>query len=486
MPLTSYRVLGTRYIAPPSFASVTPKKIAPEDIKSGPGNPPTTGSYGHADQTFIFKNGWFKTVTSNNRYLSNDGPVFQQDDYEARGMKLAGEDVRPNMFDIIPKMPDFALIQSSPHGLFLPSPRDTGQPNLQVSHDIVNAVDPNRLGYFHSKLANFNSDLRNLMFDKANRLNYEAVEWINFLEKKGFSIDTTKNPGITGLGIEKGDFIAAYYLTKGYLISEDKFYNKAKHLVSHYGLNEPEAVAAMQRSVLLHEISHVLGVKGDYKGERLQGLLQREFYTMMAERFKGTGMEKIYRALAREGEDYARGYSLYNRLLENILGEEKSTTDELFDKIFGKFKKEAKELVLQGEDAADYVNLRIAETMGAIIGGEPSYKPNKSKSSKSKNKKANSKKLEEIVDESSEVSFDVRDGKIVPTYKGKAVGYDGASMPTDLVVKEKEYKDSDKETYQGKANKPQYKNMKDVREASHKKSPEKEVSKEAEAVQEAA
>ena len=338
----------------------------------------------------------------------------------------AGNDNPPSRHSLITKMPDFGYITGvTPVRMNFSNPGDTPV-NLHTRHSVLNAVNPNRLGYFHSKIENFNQDLRNLMFDKANRLNYEAAEYINFLDKKGFSIDTTKNPGIVGLGVEKGDFLAAYYPNKGYLIREQDFHNRAKSLISRYGLTDKEAVEAMKRSVLLHEFGHVLGIGGSRKDEKLQGELQAEFYSTMAERFKGTKLGRIYRALAREGRDYAKERS--SSLLELIASDERSTTDETIEQIHAKFETEAIALGLRGREFARYVNERIRETYGAIAEGDPSYKESKSNS---KTKPSKSRKLEEMVEENKEGT------KSDSKYKSRISKSDYKSMKD---VKEREAK----------------------------------------------
>lgn len=414
--MQSYPILSAnKYTGSPSASSAP--KIAPEEIISMIGEAPTVGSYGHATTTHIFTKDGVVTKTANNRFVIphadflKNGYFSQRDDYEIEGMKKAGEGVRPDMFDIIPKMPDFGLIVSPSLGMYFPDKGDTPV-SLRTSHDIVNAVNPNRLGYSHSKLANFEGDLRNLQYDNANRLNYEPAEWINFLAKKGFSIDTTPNPGIIGLGVEKGDFLAAYYPGKDYLIREENFQDKARNLISKYGLTCQEAVEAMKRSVMLHEIGHVLGIGGGRRHEKLQGLLQAEFYSIMAQGVKGTKMERIYRALAQEGKDYAKGYSL--SLLDLISGESNEGSAELRE-IKRKFLVEA---VKSGvEDVEGYVNRRMEETLGPILSGEPSYKPSgnnpKPKTSKSEYKSmkgTREREAREYSDNDSEVSATEADG----------------------------------------------------------------------------
>lgn len=392
MPLGSYRVLSEhKYIGLPTGRIDAVRHINQKDIKSMQGE--TLG-------THFTKEGVVRR-TANNRFVTSyrdfgrNGYFSQVDDYGMGRWIKAGNDNPPSRHSLIPKMPDFGYITGvTPVRMDFHNPSDTPV-NLHTRRSVLNAVDPNRLGYSHSKLENFSQDLRNLMFDKANRLNYEAVEYLTFLDKKGFSIDTTPNPGIVGLGVEKGDFLAAYYHKQGYLIREQDFLNRAKNLISRYGLTDKEAVEGMKRSVLLHEFGHVLGIGGDRKDEKLQGELQAEFYSVMAERFKGTKMERIYRALAREGRDYAKERS--SSLLELIASDERSTTDGTIEQIHAKFEAEAMALGLRGTEFARYVNKRIQETYGAIIDGEPSYKESERKS-----KSSTSRNLEERVEENEE------------------------------------------------------------------------------------
>jgi len=102
MPLPSYRVLSHVYIRPPSSVSVQAKKIAPEEHKSMQGEAPTVGSYGHASNTVLFRNGEAVTMTSNNKfptpmrdYLRN-GPVTQIDDYYFGRWVRYGNENYPN------------------------------------------------------------------------------------------------------------------------------------------------------------------------------------------------------------------------------------------------------------------------------------------------------------------------------------------------------------------------------------------------------
>ena len=122
---------------------------------------------------------WALRKTSNNKFMTNDyakhGDFSSQiDDGIIRGeyrfptfdnWKYAGEGNSPNRYDIIQKMSNFDYITGvTPLGIFLPNHRDT-QVNLRVTPRIVEAVDPNKIGYFESKKGNLYNNLRNLMFD---------------------------------------------------------------------------------------------------------------------------------------------------------------------------------------------------------------------------------------------------------------------------------------------------------------------------------
>ena len=430
MTLSSYKVLSwSKYIAPlvtAALISCTAPKIAAKDIKSMQTDEPITmGSYSHAHPTQLFIKNGVIARTANNRFVysyndfAENGPLFNRDDYGHGHWKSAGEDANPSMFNVIPKMPEFAYITGiTPLGLYLPNKYDT-QVNLRVTPEIVNAVYPNRIGFYESKKANFDQSLRSLMFDNANRLNYEASEWVGFLAKKGYSIETSKNAGILGLGVEQGRFAAAYYPKQGYLVSEMDFREKAKNIISRYGLDDREAVEAMKRSVLLHEIAHVFGVKGDRKGEKLQGLLQAEFYSMMADKLKGTKMEKIYRALAREGMDYARWHSKF-RLFDT-----EPDKDTSIDFLIAKFEAEARALGLNRKELQTYVAARAYETYGVLLeDGAVSYST-KSRAKKTENKRKSStedESLEEKVESEEKSATHLRlvKGGKYSEYKDKA------------------------------------------------------------------
>ncbi len=372
---TSIDVLSPAYKGLHSL-SVSPK-ISPEDIKSMEGGQPNVASYPYGEYKVRFEKGAYGesyavTRTANKTYRTlltdffKNGSITQQDDYEIEGMKQAGEDVRPNMFDRIPKMPNFMYIIGPNSLLHLTNPRDT-QVDLSSHEEIANAVDPNKVGFYYSKIPD--GLIREITTPEAKYYDI-AVEWVNYLAKKGYNIDKSPSPGVTGLGTQEGDFYAAYYHRQGSLVVPPDFFKKSEKLISRYGLTEREAIEAMEVAILLHEFGHVVGIKGYTISERNQGLFQAEFCSMMAERYRGTKKEKIFRALAREGSDYAKGYSFYNKFLESLV--------EGFDIEPSKLKELRNKFVIEaierGEDIEPYVDMRLEETVGRILKDEPSYK----------------------------------------------------------------------------------------------------------------
>ena len=96
----SYRVLGTHLDL--SKHSVSHAPIPLLERHSGEFIPPTVGSYGHADNTIIFRDGEAVTVTSNNQFpttirdYKRNGPVTQIDDYYFGHWINGGNENYPN------------------------------------------------------------------------------------------------------------------------------------------------------------------------------------------------------------------------------------------------------------------------------------------------------------------------------------------------------------------------------------------------------
>ncbi len=480
MPLSSYRVLSPVYIEPPPSVKAIPKKIAPEEIKSMQGLPISVASYpwGHYKPSIvkIGKQPFVVTRTANNAFYTSvpdylkNGFFSQQDDYEIEGMKSAGEDNFPNKHNLIPKMPDIAYITGiTPARMHLDV--RSSPVNLSVTSRIVEAVDPNKIGYFESKKANLYELLRRVEFDDANRYQAESSAWINFLAQKGFSVDKSRNAEIIGLGtqvdVEKEGWIAAYYPRKGYLVTEVDFHNRVKNLLSRYGLTDREAIEAMKRADMLHEIGHRLGIGGDRASERMQGLFRNEFYTILAENYKGTKWERIYKALSQEGRDYAEAFSLGRAIWDEITADPYPRKTEPLELLIAKFEAQANEIGLSGHARNHYISDRLEETYGPLLGGEPSfrqYKTNpKSQSSKSNDKKSSKKRkglealIERLKEEAGHLKVD----------EAEYISNELAKNPIRY-FKDKEVEAEEDSVYETKIDKSNYKSMRDVKDKEAK------------------
>ncbi len=398
----SYEVMSEHYEGDTTSKA---EKIAPEDIKSMTGLPISVSSspYGDYKPSFVKGKGgkvYAATRTANNLFLtpledySKHGFFSQMDDFNRfEEWVSAGEDNFPNKHDLIRKMNNIAYIEDiTPRRMSFPNPRDTAV-ELYTTPELVNAVDINKVGYFVSKAGNLHNFLRSdVLFDDANRFHYDISEWIDFLDKKGFSIEKSKNEEFSGLGVEvdvaNEKYVAGYFPAKGHLIVEENFHDNLEKLMYLYGVSGSEAVEARMRATLLHEIGHRLGIEGDRRGEELEGELLAEFYSKLAENFRGTDFEGIYKALAQQESDYAKSFSLSNKIWSEI-------NAELFPKrlpgaialLADKFESEADALELSGWNKVMFVEGRLREVYGELLKEVPSHKQSIS----------DKKQLEEII-----------------------------------------------------------------------------------------
>ncbi|GEM_PF-4623650 len=379
------KILSPHYNGP-TFSSGSPINIDKKDYKSHIHLPLHTpiliSDNGHSYVAYKTTNNIFKTTPSDFKqygfFSQVDDGVFQGNTkFSSMGDWIAnGTDNYPDRKSNKPihKMPDFVYITGRTElGLYLPNKTDT-QVKLYATPEIANAVDPNKVGYYESKVANLQQLLRNTIFNEKNEIQTVSARWIKFLSDKGFSVETADTAGVLGLGVQHGDFYAAYYPSEGFLMAGANLHEWSKELISKYGLKGEEATEAMKQAIYLHEIAHVLGVKGNYKGERLQGKLQEEFFSKLAQEHKGTKESTIYKALAQEGRDYASHNTLINHLLSS------HDHNPAYDMLIHKFESDGKALGFKGEDLHDYVEYRAQESVGAILGGEPSAKSKSRKS----------------------------------------------------------------------------------------------------------
>ena len=386
-------------------------KIKPEEHKSWKRIKNSPTSYGYGDNfRYTVENGLIHLRTSNRDevYPLHDvakyrQPVVQYWEESAKSMdgwNANGNDNPPVMNNYIQKMPNLAYITGVKElGLYLPNNRDTTV-KLKVTPRILEAVDPNKIGYYESLKSSQYDTLRS-MIDPA-RYKFETAEWIDFLAKEGFSIP--KNPWITGLGVQEDSFLAAYYMDKGFLVTSGDFHKKAKELLSRYGSDDVESIEAAKRHALLHELAHVVGI-GRYSGKRipeeLQGYLQAKFYKMMADKYKGTKPEEDYKRLALDGMDYAEGYSLWHTIWREITKDPFQRNGNDLEQILKeKFITDAYEIGIDESEVIDYVTSRMDGTLGAFDSGKPSFKASNKKARYKKSESARDENLEEKVENS--------------------------------------------------------------------------------------
>src|SRR3989344_1659405 len=119
---------------------------------------------------------------------------------------------------------------------------------------------------------------------------------------------------------------------------------------------------------MMHELAHAYGVDGSGMGEHRQGRFQSKFYSKLAKEFAGTKFEKIYKALAREGEEYAQRFSFINELVSGH--EHVGAPWHLMEH---KFYHEAEALGLEGKAMEKYIKSRVKGSLGPIYDDEESH-----------------------------------------------------------------------------------------------------------------
>ncbi|MEK6892450.1 MAG: hypothetical protein AABX25_04650 [Nanoarchaeota archaeon] len=392
-------------------------KIPGNKIKSMQHLPITVSSFPYGPSTNHFVDGNVVTVTSGNIFKTsahdfNKYGFFSQlddgvdrgsvkfasmDDWIANGTQnypnLPNNQPIPNFYDLTGgKVGGIMYIEGvTPLRLWMPDHNDT-QVNLYTAKELVNVNDINSVGKRTSQVENFRQKLHSdLLFNDRNQLHYEIAKWAEFLGSEG--VHPTKHP-VLGIGVGKGNYAASHYPELNYLVANADFNEIAKRMISKYGLTEPEAVSAMERSVMMHELAHAYGVGGSRMGEQRQGRFQSKFYSKLAKEFAGTKFEKIYKALAREGEDYAQRFSFINELVSGH--EHVGAPWHLMEH---KFYHEAEKLGLEGKAMERYIKARVKDALGPLYDDEESHETE----SKTANR-SNVVSLERIVESASKES----------------------------------------------------------------------------------
>lgn len=511
----SYPILSQAYSAPSPFVRVKPVSIASQDImsnqigKPGDARPNVSSRLGEYRPDFIQIDNqvYAVTRTANKRYLTlvrdflEKGPVTQHDDYGTKSWKFAGEGVRPDMFSLIPLfsdiagVPAIAYIKGPRSHLNLPNPKDT-YVNLNASNQEVMAADINYIGVLESKiLTNLEQTIRSLI--RGGRYHHEGEAWFNSLGKEGWTFDRAGTAGIRGLGIlyDVGGegYLWGYFSELGYLIAEGDAHKKIEGLAIKLGVTTKElgeAIETFKRADVLHEGGHIVGIEGHRSHERLQGLYRALVFSKLAK--DNPELARIYRKIAEEGLEYAEEFSLKNAIREYIFGGLSPRVKGPNQIFYEKVNAEADALELEGMERKEFIDSRYKESgFIKLLETEPSFIKSKyqSKSSRSNNSKKSNldEMVDEIIDESNRVSFTMtKDGEIVPTYNGRRVYGEGASMPTKFIGRNiKESKNGDgeaEETYEGRLGESEYKSIRDIKErVAKKESPQEAETAEASA-----
>jgi len=440
-------------------------KIPANKIKSMQHLPITVSSFPYGNSTNHFIDGNVVTVTSGNIFKTSAhdfnkyGFFSQVDDGVSRNsVKFAGMDdwiangtknypsrpenqPIPNFYDLTGgKIGGIEYIEGGRQfRLWTPDKGDT-QVNLYTTPRLVEATDINSIGKRTSQVENFRQKIHsNLLFNERNELHYEIAQWAKFLDSEG--IHPREYP-VLGIGVQKGNYVASHYPKLNYLVSNTDFNEIARRMISRHGLTETEAVSAMERSVIMHELAHAYGVDGSRRGERRQGRLQAKFYSKLAKEFAGTKFEKIYKALAREGENYAQGYSLINKLTQN-----NEDAGPPWNLMTHKFYHEAEALGLEGKAMEKYIRAREKDALGPLYTDEESHETESRTANRS-----NVISLEGIVKSASGEAHGKSDSNYTSA-KGKVLKFTGKkNQGRDSDKSSKTYaRSSARETYEGMA-----------------------------------
>ncbi len=190
----SYRVgVKHAYRGPPA-GRVSPKegvetRISPEEHNSMKFEPPTVGSYGHADTTQIFTPSGVVTRTSNNRFIDTykdfdrNGYFSQIDDFYFGGWIKAGTKNMPNKFEYVElsrRTSSSGVMESFRERLADFNRGDTAVPNYVHDSIVVGRVRNNEIGKIFHRIGNLKDHLKG--YDKT----IDANELTSYLSSLGY------------------------------------------------------------------------------------------------------------------------------------------------------------------------------------------------------------------------------------------------------------------------------------------------------------
>ena len=319
---TSYKVYSNHLDL--SHDRLGSTKIDAKDIKSMVQViHPSFGSYGYGESSLNFIGDYAFTRSTGGRV-----ETYSRSDIERYGFATTWDESGPRFMgwlkaanDNFPNLPANQPIPKNHNVSYaegitqvrmnFPNPRDTSV-DLYITPRIRGDVDFNKEGYYTSKVANIKNELRRLLWNDANHFHLEPELLLEHLYNKGLKLIRAEAP-ITSIEIIDAPprTLAAYNPSERTLIIPSDFYERAKEVMSSYGLRSSDAIDAQIRRILYHEIFYhaVLDLAGDDKTHKFIGLSEEEFFSELADNFKTTKWETIYKALANIESDYVKSLS---------------------------------------------------------------------------------------------------------------------------------------------------------------------------------
>ncbi len=229
--------------------------------------------------------------------------------------------------------------------------------NVPIKH-LVGTVPINKFGFYVSKLANaweHSRDLSYIDYPKRPGINPETLALLETLISEGG--DPRE---IDGIGVENLENHAAkIYLRDetATLVESIYIHQEAQAIAQKQGLDGKEAIDEIIKYFLKHELVHNSDrrkfISIENEEEIDVGEFLAKFFGERAE-IVDEKLAKIYRALARENEDYAQGWK------EGRIKSKGSLKSKL-EYLAKQYASEARDMGLEGEEARDYVGRKLEE-----------------------------------------------------------------------------------------------------------------------------
>jgi len=332
------------------------------------------------------------------------------------GESLAIEYVGPNEEEGLFKLPAHTIDYSR-----------FGMTDVNLSVEELSGTVPiNMVGYYLSKIANLEADLRDLIYNdyffKGVGLNPETEAWLESLLDEGYG-PAREIRAIGVENMEEGYAAGTYPNGTAVLVASKNIDETVARIAETYGLNDVDSRKAIKRYILDHELFHVLdrreGLPIDSREVDVGGLLA-EFYEEMAET-RGERAAKYYEALrdlnARYAADYREG-----RVSQDSLSSSKLET------LVSSYASEAENMGLKGKEAKNYIATKLDEyaaKSGEDYGSEAKQGSKNSKYSKKASTKDGSRGSGKGSSDDGEREAGDEDGDVAEDGGGKDSGGDG-------------------------------------------------------------